>query len=117
MESHIVSVSLSNYEPNPNRHKVVSLGRVMFDFVSASSSTFGEVETFSFTFANQGLLVFLGHCYLWCNSRIPHFHHVAARHAFDFCVGLKLKYPSLIKILFPLQALDQLICLYSFSLG
>ena len=52
-----------------------------------------------------------GHLDFFCISRIPHFHYVAARHELDFCVGLKMESPSLIKTMFPLRAL-YLGCLY-----
>ena len=36
---------------------------------------------------------------------------------FKSCAGLNIKYPSVIKTMFPLQALDRSICLYLFCLG
>ena len=102
-----------NYKLSGHRHKVVSLYRMLFDFVPASSNTSGEAKIYRFIFAIKGLLVFLGHFDPYCNSRILHFHYVDARHELVFCAGLKLKHPSLIATLFPLQV-SYSSCLYSF---
>ena len=76
-------------------------------FVSVETSTSDDAETFNliFIFDTKGLIVFLGHFQPYCLTRKMHFHYVASRHAFDFCAGLKTKYSSLIKIMFPLHAL------------
>ena len=111
-----VRILESNYKLSARWYKVVSLDRIMFDFVSASSSTSGEAEFFRFIFAIKGLLVSLGRQFdLYCDTREAHFHYVAARHAFDFCAGLKIKDPSLIKTMFPLHVYHG--CLYLSCLG
>ena len=98
-----IRILKNGYEPLDHRQIVVSFDRMFSDFVSAETSTSGDAETSTFISDVEGLFVSLGHLDPYYISRIPHFHYVAARHELDFCAGLKIKYPSLIETLFPLQ--------------
>ena len=104
----------SNYKLKGPQYKVVSRGKSLFIFVSTENSSSGDVETFIFWLSPRETRV----------ERTP-FQNVASGHAplirllhwfyFNSCAGLKIKYPSVIKTMFPLHGCSS--CIYLFCLG
>ena len=134
--SHFIHILENDCKALNYRCQIVSHARILFCFVSAETSTSGDAETFRFIFvAIKGLLLSLGHFDPYCYASEKHFQNVASRHkskiqvltmledmdlqfcsCFYSCAGLNTKYPSVIPMMVPLQALYSS-CSHLFHLG